>query len=159
MPIKKLQALLQALLQAWSNCYDYVSRGSDRYGCISRRSYWQMLAVVLPYHFLATYLDRAFYSRHSFSFQSCISSPYSYSCFLHLSDTVIFIVYLVMLIVFFVIVGHRCRDIGISRWYTLLIFVPYIKIAFIIILGCLETGAVKKYRFLLGLGKNKKTGL
>ena len=173
MPIKKLQALLQALvqvllqalLQAWSNCYDYFSSGSDRNGCISRRGYWKMLAVVLPYHFLATYLDRTFYSRHSFSFQSCISSPYSYSCFLQLSDIVIFLVYLVMLIVFVVISSHRCRDIGISKWYILLllVLVDYLKIAFLIILGCLEKDAVKKYRKKYRkkyhLRKNKKTDL
>ena len=158
MPIKKLQTLPKALLQALKDYYNKYFRGYNyRNACINRRGYLQMLAVVMAYPilviYMADYLDFPYDSPHSLAFQSFISSPY-FTFFLFL-----LLFYVVIGVVFIIIVGHRCRDIGISRWYTLLIFVPYIKIAFIIILGCLEKDAVKKYRKKYRLGKNKKTGL
>ena len=162
-------------LQALKDYYNkYFSQANSRNACINRRGYWQMLAIVVPCHILVLYatdyLDRTIVSPHGSGFLSfilpLISSPYfiplCFLAFFHIA-------------LFFTIAHHRCRDIGISHWYIFLILVPYakiasiiiivpdIRIAFIIILGCLETGAVekyrKKYRKKHSLRKNKKTGL
>ena len=152
MPIKKPQALPKTLLQALKDYYNkYFSRYNSRNACINRRGYWQMLAVVLPYHILvvniADYLDRNLDSSHSFNFQSLISLPY------FIPSCLLLLFYPVIIALFWVILSHRCRDIGISRWYTLLVFVSPINIAFLIILGCLEKDSAEKYH----LRKNKKT--
>ena len=152
--MKKLQALPKALLQALEDYYNkYFSLYSLRKVCINRRGYWQMLAVVLPYHILVlnivNYLDLNFYPRHSFDYQAFVSWPY------FIPSCLLLLFYPVIIALFWVITAHRCRDIGISRWYTLLIFVSYINIAFLIILGCRKTGAAKKH----SLAKNKKTDL
>ena len=49
---------------------------------------------------------------------------------------------------FFAIASRRCNDIGISRLNVLFIFVDYLSIALIILLGVLETGSGKKIREL-----------
>ena len=153
MPIKKLQALPKTLFQALKDYYNKYFRGYNyRNACINRRGYWQMLAVVVPCHILvlygADYLDSTIVSPHGSGFLSFIlpfiSSPYFIPWFL-------FLFFHISL--FFTIADHRCRDIGISRWYILLIFVSYINIAFLIILGCLEKDSAEKYH----LRKNKKT--
>ena len=167
--MKKLQALLQALKDYYNK---YFSQANSRNACINRRGYWQMLAIVAPCHILVLYgaghLGSNMVLPHDYGFLSyilaLISWPYFIPWFLLLFFHTVF---------FIPIANYRCRDIGISTWYTFLIVVPYakiasiiiivpdIRIAFIIILGCLETGAVKKYRKKYrkkyGLGKNKKT--
>ena len=167
MPIKKPQAL--------KDYYNkYFSQANSRNACINRRGYWQMLAVVAPCYILVLYAPRYLGSTivlpHDSGFLSFILPLITWPYFIPWFFLAFFY------IVFFIaIASHRCRDIGISKWYILLVIFPYakiasiiiivpdIRIAFIIILGCLETGAAKKYRKKYrkkyGLGKNKKTDL
>ena len=153
MPIKKLQTLPKALLQALKDYYNKYFRGYNyRNACINRRGYWQMLAIVAPCHILvlygADYLDSTIVSPISSGFLPyilpLISSPYFIPWFLLLFFHIA---------LFFTIADHRRKDIGLSKWYVLLLLVPDIRIAFIIILGCLKRGVAEKY----GLRKNKKT--
>ena len=151
--MKKLQTLPKALLQALKNYYNkYFSRANYPNACVNRRGYWQVLAVFAPYHLLLTNMEK-----QGFDFLSFISWPY------FIPSLFLLLLYMVAGVVFIVIASHRCRDIGISTWYTLLVLVPSINIAFLIILGCLKTGAVKKYRKKYrkkhSLAKNKKTDL
>ena len=156
-------------LQALKDYYNkYFSRHNSRNAYINRRGYWQMLAIVAPCHILVLYgaghLGSNMVLPHDYGFLSFILPLISWPYFIPWFFLAFFY------IVFFVVIAsHRCRDIGISKWYILLVAFPYakiasiiiivpdIRIAFIIILGCLETGAAKKYRQKYRLRKNKKT--
>ena len=116
----------------------------------NRREYWEMLAIVIPCYLLNEYvvlpLVPAFDER---GFLSYISSRYVITWILLGSF------YLGLL---FGASFGRCRDIGISCWYVLLMLFGYLNIAFIILLCTLETGSGKKMRELkeLYFGKKKK---
>ena len=146
---------IKALLQALKDYYNkYFGGYNYRNACINRRGYWQMLAIVVPCHILVLYgaghLGSTIVLPHDYGFLSyilaLISWPYFIPWYLLLFFHIAF---------FLSIAPHRCRDIGISTGYTLLVIFPYIRIAFIIILGCLEKDSAEKYH----LRKNKKTGL
>ena len=155
MPIKKLQTLPKALLQALKDYYNkYFGGYNYRNACINRRGYWQMLAIVAPCHILVLYapryLGRNMVLPHDYGFLSYILALITWPYFIPWFFLAFFYI-----VFFIVIASHRCRDIGISHWYTLLVIFPYIKIAFIIIFGCLKKDSAEKY----GLRKNKKTSL
>ena len=130
-----------------------------RVGPAKRQEYWRMLAIVIACYFLeGTIRSIAMRSvaMRSIAYDgpevllvisSVYFTPWAFLVCFYLSF-------------FFIIAHSRCDDIGISHWYLFLVFVYYINIALIILLGVLGTGSGKKIRELkksyFGKKKNKK---
>ena len=120
-----------------------------RVGTAKRQEYWRMLAIVIACNFLESAMRSTIHD--GFDFKLFITSTYFIPWFLLLCFYLPF---------FLRTAFRRCEDIGISHWYVFLVFIDYINIALIIMLGVLETGSGKKIRelkeFYFGKKKNKK---
>ena len=125
---------------------DYFSYGR-RVGTAKRQEYWRMLAIVIACYFLEGTI-------RSIAMRSVAMRSIAYDGpeLLLVLSSVYFIPWFLLIcffLPFFFVTAHRrCDDIGISHWYLFLVFVDYMDIALIILLGVLETGSGKKIREL-----------
>ena len=147
MIIKIIKPLIR-YFKSYLSLKSYISY-RKRVGPAKRQEYWRMLAIVIACYFLESAMLSTIHD--GFDFKLFITSTYFIPWFFLLCFYLSF---------FFIIAHSRCDDIGISHWYLFLVFVDYINIALIILLGVLETGSGKKIRELkesyFGKKKNKK---
>ena len=134
--IAKILKSLIRYSKSYLSFKSYISY-RKRVGPAKRQEYWRMLAIVIACKFLDSAMQSIMYNGPDFLL--VISSIYFIPWFILICFYLSFSL---------IIAYSRCDDIGISRWYLLFIFVDYLSIALIILLGVLETGSGKKIREL-----------
>ena len=129
--------MIETLKKYYNNYYRY----KNYKGYAKRLEYWKMLAVIIPLYLIERVVLWSLA-------ESIPTNKVPDLTSILFSTRFIFVIILLILYLlpFFYTAFRRCNDIGISRWCTLLVLIDYISIVFIIMLGCLNTGAWKKFK-------------